>query len=134
MTINIFKIYTDNCLVVSQHPDDALKKLCKYFSMTSESVELTKLYLGGKWLIQQALNNLECILGKHRLKLCTNIIFPLPCNYRSECVEYTPDNEKLCSFLIGFLKWLVGLGQIIETWSNYLQNSKCIIPFCERKG
>ena len=40
-------LYVDACLVVSEHPDEALRRLDKYFQLQEESVGLPKLYLGG---------------------------------------------------------------------------------------
>ena len=88
-------LYVDDCLVISQYPNESLHRLGKYFSLKSESIGPPKLYLGGKlshlelpngvhtWTIsaskyiQQALTkNLEGILQKHGLKLRHNTNLP----------------------------------------------------------
>ena len=131
--MSIFLFYVDDCLVVSEHPDQVLTRLGKYFPLKPESVGPPKIYLGGKlskinlpnvviaWTIsaskyiQSALKNIEGILTKHGLSLRKGTNSPLPGNYRPEC-ELTPecstDNARLYVSLIGILRWLVELGRV----------------------
>ena len=111
-----FLLYVDDCLVVSQHPEDTLMRLGKYFPLKPESIGLPKLYLTGKlsqiglqigvlaWsisaskYIQQALNNPELVLNSYGLKLRRAKKSPLPDNYHPECdtsPECGPENARL---------------------------------------
>ena len=103
-------LYMDDCLVISEHPDQVLSMLRKYSPLKPESVCPPKLY-GGKlskvdlpngvkaWAIsasqyiQNALKNLESILKKHGLYLRKGNNSPLPGNYRPEC-DMVPECDK----------------------------------------
>ncbi len=123
----------DDYLVISEHPDQVLSRLGKYFPLKPESVGPPKLYLGGKFsnkdipnevkawaisaskYIQSALKNLESILKKQGLSLRRGTNSPLPGNYRPECdlaPEYNVDNVRQYTPLIGILRWLVALGWV----------------------
>ena len=142
-------LYVDDCLVISQHPKEALDKLGKYFPLKPESVGPPKLYLGGKisklelpngvvdWTIgaskyiQQALNNLEGILKTHGLKLRKNTNSPLPGNYQPECdstPECSPEHATIYTSLIGILRWLVELGRIDITCEVSMISSYTAMP------
>ena len=89
-------LHVDDCLVVSQHLEEVLGRLGKYFPSQPGSVGPDKLYLGGKlsklelpndvhaWAISaskyihQASKNLEPILDMHGLKLRHNTNSTLP--------------------------------------------------------
>ena len=92
----------DDCLMISEHPDQVLTRLGKYFPFKPESVCPPKLYFGGKlskmdlpnrvvaWTIstskyiQSTLKNIERILRKHGLSLRKGTNSPLPGSYRPE--------------------------------------------------
>ena len=142
-------LYVDDCLVISEHPDQALKKLGKYFPMKPESVGPPKLYLGGKlskvdlpngvkaWAISaskyihNALKNVEATLSQHGLSLRRGTNSPLPGSYRPEC-DVTPEcdthNASLYASLIGILRWLVELGRIDITCEVSMMSSHTAMP------
>ena len=142
-------LYVDDCLVVSEHPDQALNKLGKYFPLKPGSVGPPKLYLGGKlsrvdlpngvkaWAvsaskyIQSALRNIETTLKQNGLSLRRGTNSPLPGSYRPEC-DVTPvcdnSNARLYASLIGILRWLVELGRIDITCEVSMMSSYTAMP------
>ena len=142
-------LYVDDCLVISENPDQVLSRLEKYFSLKPESVGPLKLYLGGKlskvdlpndvkaWAIgaskyiQNALKNLESILKKHGLYLRKGNNSPLPCNYMPECdmmPECDKDDARLHASLIGILRWLDELDQIDICCEVSMMSSHTVLP------
>ena len=135
--------YVDDCLVVSQHLEEVLGRLGKYFPLKPGAVDPDKLYLGGKisklelpndvhaWAISdskyihQALKNLESILDMHGLKLRHNTNSPLPGNYhsdRDETPECDTEIARLYASLIGILRWLVEIGRINITFEVFMMS------------
>ena len=101
-------LYVDDCLVVSEHPNQVLSRHGKYFPLKPDSVGPPKLYLGEKlskmqlpngvvaWTISASkyihstLKNVEATLKKHGLTLRKGTNSPLPGSYRPEC-DLTPE-------------------------------------------
>ena len=142
-------LYVDDCLMISQHPEQALKQIGKYFPLKKGSVGPPSLYLGAKiskvdlpngvsaWAwsaskyVQEAVRNLETILEKRGVKLRNNVNAPLSNDYRPE-IDMTPvcngEDAKLYLSLIGILRWIVELGRIDITCEVSLMSSCAAMP------
>ena len=142
-------LYVDDCLVVSQHPGEILKRLGKYFTLKEGSVGEPDLYLGAKiakvelpngvvaysWsaskYVQEAIRNLERELNKLGIKLRNNVNTPLSPNYRSECDlsdECDDEQSRLYMSLIGVLCWMVELGRIDIICEVSMMSSHVAMP------
>ena len=126
-------LYVDDCLRISEHPNEAMKRLGKYFTLKPGSVGPPKIYLGAKvskvllpngveafvmsvsQYIQEGVRNVEMYLKKHNLVLRKGTKSPMRSNYRPE-VDVSPEldhlNASYYASLIGILCWIVEMGRI----------------------
>ena len=145
-------LYIDDCLCVSEHAEEALCEIDKYFSLKENSIGPPKIYLGGKvskvdlpsgiWAysfsssqyVKEAIKNVEQYLDKKNMKLNRKASAPLSPGYRPELDqsrELDPKEAAYYQSLIGILRWSVELGRIVITANVSIMSSHVALP---RKG
>jgi len=142
-------LYTDDCLCVSEHAEEALREIDNYFSLKENSIGPPKIYLGGKvskvdllsgiWAYsfsssqysKEAVKIVEQYLNKKNLKLNRKASAPLSPGYRPELDqsrELDPKDEAYYQSLIGILRWSVELGRIDVPVDVSMMSSHVALP------
>jgi len=142
-------LYTDDCLCISEHAEEALREIDKYFSLKEKSIGPPKTYLGGKvskvtlpsgvWAysfsssqyVQEAVKNVETYLREKDMKLSRKANSPISPGYRPELdqsLELDPKEAAYFQSLIGILRWAVELGRIDITVEVSMLSSHVALP------
>jgi len=142
-------LYTDDCLCISKHPEEALREIDKYFSLKEKSIGPPKIYLGGKvskvtlpsgvWAcsfsssqyVQETLKNVKAYLLERDMKLSRKANSPISPGYRpklDQSCELDPKEAAYFQSLIRILRWDVELGCIEITVEVSMLSSHVALP------
>ena len=142
-------LYVDDCLCISEHAEEALLQVNKYFPMKKGSIGPPKLYLGAKisqvqlpngvkayamstsQYVQEAVVNVERHLDKKGMKLPKARSTPLCSNYSPEIDVSTELDELESSYyqsLIGILRWMVEMGRVDISCKVSMMSSYVSLP------
>ena len=126
-------LYTDDALVVSEHPKECLLEIDKYFPMKKGSIDTPRLYLGGKisqvqlpngviayalsmsQYVREAIENIERTIKQRGLALNKKAQTPFTTDYSPEIDGSEILNDEDATYyqsLIGISRWIVEIGRI----------------------
>ena len=142
-------LYVDDCLCVSEHPQEALNEVNKYFPFKPSSIGPPRIYLGAKmsqvslpngvkaWAlsasqyVQEAIKNVELYLQRKGMALRRGTKSPMTTNYRPECdisPELKPEDASYYQSLIGVLRWMVEMGRLDICCEVSMMSSHVAMP------
>ena len=142
-------IFTDDCLVIAEHPRGILMELDQNFLLKPGSIGEPKIYLGADvkkyklesndWVwsmssdtyVKAQIKNVETFLAKQGKQLKTKAPTILPSGYRPELDCSKALNDEWTGYYqqyIGILRWAVELGRVDITCECSMMAAYCAAP------